>query len=62
MKDNILAKEGLSGSGFSPNLEADAKYPDAASPGSDAAPKIIMDHMIKMIYGKEPISDWPKVI
>lgn len=60
--DNILAKEGLSGIGFSPNLEADAKYPDAASPGSDAAPKIIMDHMIKMIYGKEPISDWPKVI
>lgn len=60
--DKILAKEGLSGIGFAPDLEANAKFPDAASPGSDAPPKIIIDHMIKMIYGKEPISDWPKVI
>ncbi|MGG1514498.1 extracellular solute-binding protein [Paenibacillus oryzisoli] len=60
--DTILAKEGLSGIGFAPDLEANAKFPDAASPGSDAPPKIIIDHMIKMIYGKEPISDWPKVI
>ncbi|MZQ84794.1 extracellular solute-binding protein [Paenibacillus sp. 5J-6] len=60
--DNILAQEGLSGIGFAPDLEANSKFPDAASPGSDAAPKIIMDHMIKMIYGKESIADWPKVI
>ncbi|TXK79135.1 extracellular solute-binding protein [Paenibacillus sp. N3.4] len=60
--DNILSKEGLSGIGFAPDLEASAKFPDASFPMSDAAPKIIMDHMIKIIYGKEPISDWPKVI
>lgn len=60
--DTILANEGLPGIGFAPDLAAFSKYPDAASPSSDAAPKIIMDHMIKMIYGKEPISDWPKVI
>lgn len=60
--DTILSTEGLSGIGFAPDLEAFAKYPDAASPASDAAPKIIMDHIIKMIYGKEPIADWPKVI
>jgi len=60
--DTILANEGLSGIGFAPDLSVLSKYPDAASPGSDAPPKIIIDHMIKMIYGKEPISDWPKVI
>jgi putative aldouronate transport system substrate-binding protein len=60
--DTILAKEGLNGIGFAPDLTALSKYPDAASPASDAAPKLIMDHIIKMIYGKEPISDWPKVI
>lgn len=25
-------------------------------------PKLIIDYMVKMIYGKEPISDWPKVV
>jgi putative aldouronate transport system substrate-binding protein len=60
--DTILAHEGLEGIGFAPDLSILAKYPDAASPGSDAPPKIIIDHIIKMIYGKEPISDWPKVI
>ncbi|MBG9792842.1 hypothetical protein ABD76_10225 [Paenibacillus dendritiformis] len=28
----------------------------------DTGSKFIIDHMIKMIYGKEPIADWPNVI
>ncbi|MCZ8511059.1 hypothetical protein O9H85_01130 [Paenibacillus filicis] len=59
--DDIVAKEGLPGIGFSPDLAAFAKYPDLA-PGQDTGPKLIIDHMTKMIYGKEPITDWPKVI
>ncbi|TVY09038.1 extracellular solute-binding protein [Paenibacillus cremeus] len=60
--DNVLSKEGLPGIGFYPDLNTFAKFPDLASPGQDAGPKLIIDHMIKMVYGKEPISDWPKVI
>jgi putative aldouronate transport system substrate-binding protein len=58
----VLAKEGLPGIGFNPDLTTFAKYPDLASPQPDIGPKLIIDHMVKMIYGKEPISDWPKVI
>lgn len=60
--DNVLDKEGLPGIGFYPDLATFSKYPDLASPQPDVGPKLIIDHMIKMIYGKEPISDWPKVI
>ncbi|MNV96553.1 hypothetical protein D3C71_1915750 [compost metagenome] len=60
--DEILSKEGLPGIGFYPDLSSFAKFPDLAAPQPDVGPKIIVDHMIKMIYGKEPISDWPKVI
>ncbi|MDQ0896783.1 MULTISPECIES: extracellular solute-binding protein [unclassified Paenibacillus] len=60
--DEVLSKEGLSGIGFYPDLSSFAKFPDLAAPQPDVGPKIIIDHMIKMIYGKEPISDWPKVI
>jgi putative aldouronate transport system substrate-binding protein len=60
--DNVLGKEGLPGIGFYPDLAAFAKYPDLASPQPDVGPKLIIDHMVKMIYGKEPITDWPKVI
>jgi putative aldouronate transport system substrate-binding protein len=60
--DNVLSKEGLPGIGFYPDLAAFAKYPDLAPPQPDVGPKLIIDHMVKMIYGKEPISDWPKVI
>ncbi|KRE57673.1 extracellular solute-binding protein [Paenibacillus sp. Soil750] len=60
--DDILSKEGLPGIGFYPDLSSFAKFPDLAAPQPDVGPKIIVDHMIKMIYGKEPISDWPKVI
>ncbi|TXK79134.1 extracellular solute-binding protein [Paenibacillus sp. N3.4] len=60
--DEVLTKEGLSGIGFYPDLNALTKYPDLAFPSPDVGPKLIIDHMIKMVYGKEPISDWPKVI
>jgi len=60
--DDVLANEGLSGIGFYPDLSTFSKYPDLAAPQPDVGPKLIVDHMIKMIYGKEPISDWPKVI
>ncbi|MCC3374543.1 extracellular solute-binding protein [Cohnella sp. REN36] len=60
--DEVLSKEGLPGIGFYPELNTFSKYPDLAAPQPDVGPKIIIDHMVKMIYGKEPISDWPKVI
>ncbi|WNQ12779.1 extracellular solute-binding protein [Paenibacillus aurantius] len=60
--DTIISKEGLGSVRFVPALEASSKYPDAAPQGDDVGPKLIIDHMVKMIYGKEPISDWPKVI
>ncbi|WP_282937306.1 extracellular solute-binding protein [Paenibacillus sp. RC67] len=59
--DKVLSKEGLPGIGFNPDLKAFSKYPDL-TPLGDTGPKLIIDHMVKMIYGKEPISDWPKVI
>lgn len=60
--DTVLTKEGLPGIGFYPELTSFSQYPDLAAPQPDVGPKLIVDHMIKMIYGKEPISDWPKVI
>lgn len=60
--DTIVSKEGLGSIRFVPQLESFSKYPDVAPQGDDVGPKLILEHMIKMIYGKEPISDWPKVI
>lgn len=60
--DDTLTKEGIGGIGFVPELETFGQYPDLASKRPDQAPKMIIDHMVKMIYGREPISDWPKVI
>ncbi|WP_339323032.1 extracellular solute-binding protein [Paenibacillus sp. FSL W8-0194] len=60
--DETLAHEGIGGIGFVPDLETFSQFPDLASKRPDQAPKLIIDHMVKMIYGKEPISDWPKVI
>ncbi|MCM2998116.1 putative aldouronate transport system substrate-binding protein [Paenibacillus favisporus] len=60
--DDTLAKEGVGGIGFVPDLESFSQFPDLASKRPDQAPKLIIDHMVKMIYGKEPISDFPKVI
>lgn len=60
--DETLSDEGIGGIGFVPELESFSKNPDLASKRPDQAPKLIIDHMVKMIYGKEPITDWPKVI
>lgn len=59
--DTILASEGRDGIKFEPRLQAFQDNPDIA-PLSDVPAPLIVDHIIKMIYGKEPISDWPKVI
>lgn len=60
--DTVISKEGLGSLRFVPSLETYSRYPDVAPLGDDTGPKLIIDHMVKMIYGKEPISDWPKVI
>ncbi|MFK7692824.1 extracellular solute-binding protein [Paenibacillus sp. HJGM_3] len=59
--ETILPKEGRGGIEFDPRLDAMSKNPDA-SPLSDTPPPILLQHMVKMVYGKEPISDWPKAI
>ncbi|MCU6794473.1 MULTISPECIES: extracellular solute-binding protein [Paenibacillus] len=59
--DTIVTKEGRNGIAFQPELAASAKYTDAGIKFSDMPP-VILDHMLKMVYGKEPISDWPKVL
>ncbi|MNN92019.1 hypothetical protein D3C81_2102270 [compost metagenome] len=59
--DTILANEGRDGIQFDPRLDALVKNPDIA-PNSDTAPPVLLTHMVKMVYGKEPISDWPKVV
>jgi putative aldouronate transport system substrate-binding protein len=58
----VVAKEGLGSVRFVPAPDTFAKYPDIAPQSDDVGPKLILDHMVKMVYGKEPISDWPKVI
>ncbi|OMF38014.1 ABC transporter substrate-binding protein [Paenibacillus sp. FSL H8-0548] len=60
--DETLSTEGIGGIGFVPDLESFSIFPDLASKRPDQAPKLVVDHMVKMIYGKEPISDFPKVI
>jgi putative aldouronate transport system substrate-binding protein len=52
-----LVKEGRSTISFDPPLESSTQNPDV---GADSP--FILEHITKMIYGKEPISDWPKVI
>lgn len=59
--ETILPKEGRGGIEFDPRLDAMQKNPDA-SPLSDTPPPVLITHMVKMVYGKEPISDWPKAI
>jgi putative aldouronate transport system substrate-binding protein len=59
--NEVLPTEGRGGVLFDPELKAYGKYPDLA-PKFDEPAKLITDHMVKMIFGKEPISDWPKVI
>jgi len=59
--DTILAKEGRDGIKFEPRIQAFQDNPDIA-PLADVPAPMIIDHIIKMIYGKEPISNWSKVI
>ncbi|ULL17478.1 extracellular solute-binding protein [Paenibacillus sp. H1-7] len=59
--DTMLSKEGRDGIQFEPRLDAYVANPDI-SPESDFAAPVVLQHMVKMVYGKEPISDWPKVI
>jgi putative aldouronate transport system substrate-binding protein len=60
--NNVVSREGLGTVRFFPALNSFAKYPDLVPQSDDVGPKLIIDHMIRMIYGAEPISDWPKVI
>ncbi|GGA28812.1 extracellular solute-binding protein [Paenibacillus physcomitrellae] len=59
--ETILPSEGRAGFFFTPELDSYLQYPDLA-PNFDEPSKFILGHMIKMIYGTENISDWPKVI
>ncbi|HEX7057944.1 MAG TPA: extracellular solute-binding protein [Bacilli bacterium] len=59
--DNTLTKEGRSGYEFEPRLDAWVNNPDI-NPNSDQFSPLINEHIMKMVFGKEPISDWPKVI
>lgn len=60
--DVTLSKEGIGSIMFVPELESFSLYPDLASQSPNQPPKLIVDHMVRMIYGKEPISNWPNVI
>jgi putative aldouronate transport system substrate-binding protein len=59
--DTILANEGRDGYEFQPPLQAWVNNPDI-SPFSDRFPPLINEHIMRMVYGQEPISNWPAVI
>lgn len=59
--DTMLANEGRDGYDFQPRLEAWVNNPDIA-PYSDRFPPLINEHIMKMVYGQEDISNWPQVI
>ncbi|NHN28521.1 extracellular solute-binding protein [Paenibacillus agricola] len=59
--ETVLPTEGRGGLEFDPTLDAMQKNPDV-TPLSDVPPPLLITHMVKMVYGKEPISDWPKAI
>ncbi|MGO4269859.1 extracellular solute-binding protein, partial [Paenibacillus sp. TAF58] len=59
--DTVLAKEGRGGIMFDPQLKGYLKNPEIA-PTGDKLPPVILSHVLKMVYGKEPISDYPKVL
>ncbi|TBL72637.1 extracellular solute-binding protein [Paenibacillus thalictri] len=59
--DTMLAKEGIDGIQFDPQLPSLVKIPDIA-PTFDKFPPVLLTHIFKMVYGKEPISDYPKVL
>ncbi|WP_438348558.1 extracellular solute-binding protein [Paenibacillus sp. FA6] len=59
--ESVLPNEGRAGMFFDPELDSYTQYPDLA-PKFDEPSKFILEHMVKMIYGDEQISDWPKVV
>lgn len=59
--DTMLANEGRDGYDFQPPLDAWVNNPDI-NPYSDRFPPLINEHMMKMVYGQEPIENWPNVI
>ncbi|MGN7359710.1 extracellular solute-binding protein [Paenibacillus sp. SAF-054] len=60
--DSTLSGEGRGSIVFIPDLEAFNIYPDLAPNHPNQPPPFIVDHIVRMMYGKEPISNWPKVI
>ncbi|HZG77954.1 MAG TPA: hypothetical protein VEZ72_19030, partial [Paenibacillus sp.] len=59
--DTMLSNEGRDGYEFNDPLQAWVNNPDI-NPFSDRYPPLINEHIMKMVFGQEPISDWPKVI
>ncbi|MFF2482270.1 extracellular solute-binding protein [Paenibacillus sp. NPDC058071] len=59
--DNMLSKEGRRGLEFEPRLDALVQYPDL-NPKSDEMPPLILEHVLKMVYGREPIENYDKVL
>lgn len=60
--DTTLTREGIGSLVFVPGLDAFNSYPELAPSQPNQPPPFIVDHIVRMIYGKEPVSDWPKVI
>lgn len=59
--DNVLSKEGRRHLEFDPRLDAFVKYPDLA-PKSDELPPLILEPVLRMVYGKESIDNFDKVL
>ncbi|RXZ82014.1 extracellular solute-binding protein [Paenibacillaceae bacterium] len=59
--NNILGSEGLTHIEFAPELESFRKFPDLVVNGLLPA-KFIEESILKMILGKQPIAEFPKVI
>lgn len=59
--DNVLSKEGRRHIEFDPRLAAFVKYPDL-TPKSDELPPLILEHVLKMVYGRESIDSYESVL
>ncbi|WP_169085002.1 extracellular solute-binding protein [Paenibacillus sp. PL91] len=59
--DNMLANEGRRGLEFDPRLDALVQYPDL-NPKSDEMPPLILERVLKMVYGREPIDNYEKLL
>ena len=59
--DNMLAHEGRKGIEFDPRLEALIRYPDL-NPKSDEMPPLILEHVLRMVYGREEIDNYEAVL